>query len=133
MKNFLMRVINSRPYLRSKKLAINHLKNPETLHQLAVKAENRTDRVLTGKIAECKETILTFSLLIKAYAKGEYREIPWNSLLLITASLLYFVFPFDLLPDFLVALGFFDDAALIGWTLKSVKQDLDRFKAATSP
>jgi uncharacterized membrane protein YkvA (DUF1232 family) len=35
--------------------------------------------------------------------------------------------PVDVIPDFLVGLGFLDDAAIIGWTIKTIKSDVDRF------
>ena len=65
--------------------------------------------------------------LLRAYAKGSYREIPWQSLLIIIASVIYFVMPLDAIPDFLVGLGYVDDAALLGWTIKSVSSDIDDF------
>jgi len=35
--------------------------------------------------------------------------------------------PFDLIPDFILTLGFVDDVALIGWIISSVKSDIDSF------
>jgi uncharacterized membrane protein YkvA (DUF1232 family) len=35
--------------------------------------------------------------------------------------------PVDLIPDFILTLGFVDDAALIGWIISSVKTDIDSF------
>lgn len=65
--------------------------------------------------------------LLKAYAKGEYQETPWQSLLMIIASIVYSVMPFDVVPDFVVAFGFLDDAAIIGWTVRTIKSDIDKF------
>lgn len=65
--------------------------------------------------------------LIKAYATGTYREIPWNSLVMIIASVIYFVMPIDLIPDFIPALGLLDDAALLAWTIKTFSEDIDAF------
>lgn len=35
----------------------------------------------------------------------------------------YFVMPIDLIPDFLLAVGFLDDATLIGLTIRSVQAE----------
>ena len=53
--------------------------------------------------------------------------MPWTSLLSLIGALLYFVMPLDLLPDFAVAIGLLDDAAILGWVLGSVSEDIDRF------
>ena len=45
----------------------------------------------------------------------------------IVAWLIYFVMPVDAIPDFILALGLVDDAALLGWVLSSVRTDLERF------
>jgi len=65
--------------------------------------------------------------LLKCYVSGEYREISFESLALIVASITYFVMPFDVVPDFFLSLGFLDDAALLAWTFKTVAEELRRF------
>lgn len=65
--------------------------------------------------------------LIKAYANGSYRKIPWTSLLMIVASVVYFVMPVDLIPDFLAGFGLLDDAALLGWTIRTFAADIAAF------
>lgn len=65
--------------------------------------------------------------LIRAYAKGTYRDIPWYSIVMIVASVIYFVMPIDLIPDFLVGFGLLDDAALLGWAVKTFSSDIDHF------
>jgi uncharacterized membrane protein YkvA (DUF1232 family) len=66
--------------------------------------------------------------LIKAFVKGEYREVPTETLLKILASFIYFISPIDLLPDFLPVLGLTDDLALLGWVVNSISVDLDKFE-----
>jgi len=48
-------------------------------------------------------------------------------LLYALAGVVYFVNPFDILPDFLLGLGFLDDASVIAFVMKSIKSELDRF------
>jgi uncharacterized membrane protein YkvA (DUF1232 family) len=65
--------------------------------------------------------------MLKAYAKGDYKDLPSGTLLKILASLLYFVSPIDLLPDFLPLLGLTDDVALLFWVVNSINDDIARF------
>lgn len=65
--------------------------------------------------------------LIRAYAKGTYREVPWNSIIAIIAAIIYFVMPFDLIPDFIAGFGLLDDAALLGWTVKAFRTEIETF------
>ncbi|MBO6226630.1 MAG: DUF1232 domain-containing protein [Shewanella sp.] len=48
-------------------------------------------------------------------------------MMMIVASVIYFVMPIDLVPDFIVGFGLLDDAALLGWTMKTFSADIDGF------
>lgn len=65
--------------------------------------------------------------LVRAYASGEYRKLPWKSLVSIVGVLIYFVSPLDFIPDFLPIVGMADDLALILWLFKTLGDDLDAF------
>ncbi|MCI0480790.1 MAG: DUF1232 domain-containing protein, partial [Candidatus Dadabacteria bacterium] len=54
-----------------------------------------------GRIASIKNDLGTVVELLKAWTCGEYREVPWNTLLLGTGAVIYFVNPFDAIPDIL--------------------------------
>jgi uncharacterized membrane protein YkvA (DUF1232 family) len=60
---------------------------------------------------------------------GRYRQLPKASLIAIAAALLYFLDPFDLIPDFIPLVGFADDAAVLLWVASRVRRDLDAFLA----
>ena len=66
--------------------------------------------------------------MIRAYVSGEYRELPWRTLIILVAGILYFVTPLDLIPDFIPALGFVDDISVIFWIFKSFSEDLEKFE-----
>ena len=70
---------------------------------------------------------LLFSLA-KDYASGNYTAIPKSSIIAIVAALLYFISPLDLIPDFLVGLGFVDDAFVLGLVYKQVLKELDKYQ-----
>lgn len=72
--------------------------------------------------------IILFSELIKSYVQGNYTKLPVVTLVKITAALLYFVMPFDFIPDFLPLVGFADDLAIVVWVGKAIKEELDEFE-----
>lgn len=86
-------------------------------------AESRSDLAAKGK-----EKINILLRMLKAYIRGDYRRIPWKTLTLITAGLIYFVNPFDLIPDFIPISGFVDDVALILWIFNTAAKDIEVFE-----
>jgi len=67
--------------------------------------------------------------LAKAGVSGRYLRLPKRTLVAALAALIYFVNPVDLIPDVVPVLGFADDAAVVGWVLGRIRQDLDAFRA----
>lgn len=72
--------------------------------------------------------VVLFSQLVKAYIQGTYRKLPAIALAKITTVLIYFISPFDFIPDVLPIIGFTDDLALVLWVGKSIKNELDEFE-----
>ena len=67
--------------------------------------------------------------LIRAYHQGEYRDISSQNLLIVLAAIIYFISPFDVIPDSVPILGHIDDAWVVRLALESVHADLDTFMA----
>ena len=65
--------------------------------------------------------------MLRAYINGNYRHIPWKSLLMIIGSLIYFMMPLDLIPDFIPVSGFADDIAIIFLVFNSINEDIEAF------
>ena len=72
--------------------------------------------------------IALFIEMIREYFRGNYREIPVKTIILITAALIYFVSPADVIPDFLIGIGFVDDGAVIAYVFNSLNEDIESFK-----
>lgn len=70
-----------------------------------------------------------FGRLLTAYARGRYSVLPTKAVVSVTAAVLYFLNPFDLVPDALPALGLTDDFAILTWVYRSLSADLDTFRA----
>lgn len=50
-------------------------------------------------------------------------------MVMVCAALLYFVMPFDAVPDFLAGFGLADDAAVLAWVLHSFGAEVGGFLA----
>lgn len=81
------------------------------------------------RIGQLREDVKMLQSLCLAWWRGEYRAISPKALVTIVAGLLYFVSPIDAIPDWLLGVGFLDDIAVLGWVLKTVADELARFKA----
>ena len=68
-----------------------------------------------------------FIRLVNAYSSRKYTYVPWKTITLIVAGLIYFIYPIDLIPDFIPLAGLIDDIALIAWIYESIEEDIDKF------
>ena len=76
---------------------------------------------------DIKAKFFVIGRLFKAYTLGRYRNIPWKPLLIITAAMIYFVSPIDLIPDVLAGIGFTDDVAILLSVYNAAHEELDKF------
>ncbi|MDR7236049.1 YkvA family protein [Neobacillus drentensis] len=91
---------------------------------------NRAIKMANNKkqnLEDVWEKLQLFFDLVKAYTKGEYKNVSPSTILTVVGTLLYFVSPLDLVPDFIIGLGILDDAALIGFTVNKISSELDAF------
>ena len=106
--------------------ALEYVKNPGKLNSLLDQAWKKTE-ARRDQLGEIRDSFRACLRLLRAWASGNYREIPWDSLVAIAAAVIYFVMPVDMIPDFILSLGLIDDVALFTWILSSVKNDVDHF------
>lgn len=81
------------------------------------------------KLVEFKDDFALVWDMLKAYAKREYTEIPMKSISAIVGAFLYILMPLDALPDFIIGFGLIDDAAVFGYALKLISDDIRLFAA----
>lgn len=65
--------------------------------------------------------------MINDYRSKAYRDLPWKTITLLTVAFLYFINPFDLIPDFIPIIGYGDDALAFAGVLKAVQSDLKKY------
>jgi uncharacterized membrane protein YkvA (DUF1232 family) len=73
-----------------------------------------------------KQTALVLDLL-DDFRSGTYRQVPWHSIAIASAGVLYAVSPADVVPDFIPFLGALDDVAVAAIATRLIKKDLVRY------
>ena len=66
--------------------------------------------------------------MIKDYLSGQYQKVPVKTIILLLTAVLYFLTPFDALPDFIPILGMIDDVSVILWIYKNVVEDIEQYQ-----
>lgn len=76
-----------------------------------------------------KEKFFILGRMAKAYALGRYRAVPWKSMLILLAAVIYFINPLDLIPDLIPMAGLTDDFAVLLWVYNAIGTEVDKFLA----
>jgi uncharacterized membrane protein YkvA (DUF1232 family) len=123
----------------------NILRQKEIIREIEKKAEEikpaRLDEILqdenmikdkSGKLNLTKFSQFFKNLklameMLKDYRAKKYTSIPWRSIALLAAGILYFLNPFDIVPDFFPIIGFTDDAVMLAAVFKSIQGDLKKY------
>jgi uncharacterized membrane protein YkvA (DUF1232 family) len=103
------------------------LRDPVMVNRLMVSASGIWD-ANKQKFSHLKDDFDIALRALSAYKKGVYKKIPLRSILMIIASLIYFVNPLDLVPDFILGAGYLDDLALIAYCFGIIRKDLREFE-----
>jgi uncharacterized membrane protein YkvA (DUF1232 family) len=109
--------------------AKTYVLDPPRLRSLFDEAAKEAASMPRGPFGESWPYFQAMLRLIRAYANGEYRRIPDNTLVVIVAAIVYVVNPLDVIPDALPALGYLDDATVISLAVKRGREALDEFMA----
>lgn len=113
---------------KQRKRAAKVAGSPSRLRGLVEAVLSKTDALkgnpVVARISEKAQPLLR---MLKSFLAGEYRQVPWQTIVLITAALLYFLTPFDAIADFIPMLGFSDDLALLTAVIASIKGDIEAF------
>ena len=114
-------------YKKYESKAKEYMEDKQKAEGLLKDAIKKAD-IKKGKLGEAWEKLQLLFEVFRAWIKGEYKEIPKGSIIMIIATIIYFVSPVDLVPDFIVGFGLIDDAAVIGFAIKQITKDLEKFK-----
>lgn len=114
-------------YKKYESKAHEYFNDKEKAEGLLNKAKQKAEKNEVP-LKEIVEKLQLLFEVLQAWYKGTYKEMPKGSIIMIIASIIYFVSPIDLIPDFIPVIGYIDDAAVIAFAIKQVTADLDKFK-----
>jgi uncharacterized membrane protein YkvA (DUF1232 family) len=82
-------------------------------------ARNRAGKVLTK--------LRLLWMVLGDYAAGRYRKLPWRSIAVCAAAIAYVISPLDLIPDWIVPIGWTDDLVVLTVAWGVVKRELREY------
>jgi uncharacterized membrane protein YkvA (DUF1232 family) len=96
------------------------------LEKLSDKVYQKAEQAVQN-YADTAARIKTVTRMLKAWRKKEYRNIDKSSIFIAIVILLYYVNPIDLIPDFIPVIGGLDDLILLGFLLKVIDKEIEKF------
>ena len=99
----------------------------EKAEALAASAETHARRY-RQVLGDAWSHVRAFARILRRFVTRDYIAVPWRSMVMMVAALLYFVSPIDIVPDFLFG-GMVDDVAVIAAVMRTVRRDVDAFHA----
>ncbi|MBN1397216.1 MAG: DUF1232 domain-containing protein [Bacteroidetes bacterium] len=113
-----------RPSVLKAEQLINDVKKVTSLLNKAVSRADKNKPLLK----KVWDDLTTLFRLLKAYTSGQYRDIPWRTIILALGAVIYFLNPLDLIPDIIPFFGFVDDSSVIGFVIYSISNDIQKFR-----
>ena len=115
---------------KAKRRAQSIFNQPNKVKEVLQQAREKSSKVVDSnkKLKELKDQLVLAFDMIKDSINGDYKSLPKTTLIKVLAAILYFVFPTDLIPDFILGLGFLDDATVLAWVFSSIQGDMKKYK-----
>lgn len=131
---FSMPLLSSRPsdpplgFERFRQKAERLTRNPKRVRKVVRDAYDKIAEH-SDEIGQIRTDLPVLLRLVRAWVGGEYRRIPLKAIVLIVGAVLYFLNPLDLIPDFLPIIGYLDDAAVLGYVLRTLHGEVEHYRA----
>ncbi len=97
------------------------------LDKAEVKIDNLNEVANTRDQKGVVEDLRTTLRMIRAQLGGSYSGVSNKAMVLSMASVLYFIMPIDMVPDFIPMSGLIDDLGLLVWLGATINSELDKF------
>jgi len=117
----------SKAFRKALKSAEEILQDPRKTATMAARARKKLGDS-RDRLDDVFEELEALIRMIQAYAKKEYRDVPWTTIVAAAAAVIYFVMPIDLIPDPLVGLGYVDDVTVVLFVMGAIQRDIDAFE-----
>ncbi len=127
MDNSLLSVILRFYYPETYRNVQEILGSNERLQQLTAKVYGKLENTVQ-QYADIAERVTALNLLIDAWRRKEYKDISLVNLVLGVSILVYFVSPYDVVPDFIPIIGKIDDDFLLRKGLAILDIEIEKFQ-----
>lgn len=116
-------------FRKAKERASAVVKDKGKLNQVLSTTKDKLDEIHLEdtKVYKLGERIKVIVRMLRAYATGQYQELPWKTMVMLVAGVIYFLMPLDLLPDFIPVTGFIDDFTVIMLISGAFQQDIQDY------
>jgi uncharacterized membrane protein YkvA (DUF1232 family) len=111
---------------RKQRRAARMIESAEQVSLTVERAEAKARR--QGKLRQSWDDVQTLGRLVRAWVRGDYREVSRSTIVLIVGALVYLVSPIDAIVDSIPLLGYLDDAAVISWVVSELRAEIDQFR-----
>jgi uncharacterized membrane protein YkvA (DUF1232 family) len=101
--------------------------DPKALRDLFEKAARKARSIPKAPFKDLWAYLQAMLRLIRAYYRGEYRNVKIANLVLIIGAIIYVLDPLDLIPDWIPVFGFLDDATILAFAVQKTRETLDQF------
>ncbi len=115
---------NEKEIKKNQKKAKDVLNDENRLMDLLKKAISKSK----NRSKELKEDVVTSVQLIKDWKNNDYKNVSKKTILSLLAGIIYFVNPFDLIPDFLLHFGFIDDIGVMTFVMSQFKTEINNYR-----
>lgn len=100
----------------------------DIMNDVFEKEEAINKKMNNGKLKEFASDVKLFFCMLKDFFKGKYTNVPVGTIMTIAGTLLYVFLPVDIIPDFLLFIGYLDDGAMLALCVKMLNSDLTKYK-----
>lgn len=111
---------------REKRRAREYVNDRQKAAQLIKEAIEKANRN-KGALKKLWDQLTALFRLTSAWVRGEYTDVSLKTILWVTAAIIYFVNPFDVMPDFIPGVGYVDDIVVIVFVINTIRRALDKF------
>ena len=116
----------TRELAKSQKMSSKYKDNPEMTENLVREAFERSNKH-RGIFKSIWVDMIDLFKMVSAWARGHYKA-PRKVIIASIAAIVYFVNPFDFVPDFIPGVGYIDDLSVLTYLINLIEGDLQEFR-----
>ena len=103
--------------------------NQDKLNELITQAYNKATKESGNRtVQEMFGKLVTVFRMVRAHFRNEYSGLSTGKVIVGIGVLLYFILPFDIVPDWIPLAGYIDDASLLTWFIKNSADEVNKFQ-----